>query len=43
MWNLWSDVLGCVAKRTAGEGENAFKEVIQDSFEDPQQRAKASS
>lgn len=31
------DVLGCVAKRTAGEEKNAFKEVIQDSFEDPQQ------
>ncbi len=31
------DVLGCRAKRTAGEEKSAFKEVIQDSFEDPQQ------
>lgn len=31
------DVLGCVAQRTAGEEKSAFKEVIQDCFEDPQQ------
>lgn len=31
------DVLGCVARRTAGEEKTAFQTVIQDSFEDPQQ------
>ena len=31
------DVLLCGAQRTAGEEKTAFKEVIQDAFEDPQQ------
>lgn len=31
------DVLGCIARRTAGEEKNTFKEVVQGSFEDPQQ------
>jgi hypothetical protein len=31
------DVLGCTAQRTAGEEKKAFRSVIQDSFEDPQQ------
>lgn len=31
------DVLGCTAQRTAGEEKTAFKDVIQNAFEDPQQ------
>lgn len=31
------DVLGCGARRTAGEEKTAFKSVVQDAFEDPQQ------
>ena len=31
------EVLGCGAQRTAGEEKTAFKSVVQDAFEDPQQ------
>lgn len=31
------DVLGCIAKKTAGEEKKAFQSAIEDSFEDPQQ------
>ncbi len=31
------DVLGCVARRTAGEEKTAFQETVEGSFEDPQQ------
>ncbi len=34
---LIEDVLCCDAQRTAGEEKSAFKEVIEDAFEDPQQ------
>ena len=34
---LIDGVLACDAQRTAGEEKNAFREVIEDAFEDPQQ------